>query len=97
MRKIPRLFFEVRCMKPSAAFLFDRRVAHRHVEKGLLTQDAFDQSLAALPDSTANSATTSIPIVKVTARKAAAPKVSAAPVVEDNLYDIDDDDDGDDD
>jgi hypothetical protein len=84
-------------MKPSDAFLFDRRVAHRHVEKGLLSQEAFDQSLEALPDATANSATTSIPIVKVTARKAAVPKVSSASVVEDNLYDIDDDDDGDDD
>lgn len=83
-------------MKPSAAFLYDRRVAHRHIDKGLLSQDAFDQSIAALPDATANSATTSIPIVKVTARKAVAPKVSAAPVVEENLYDIDDDD-GDDD
>ncbi len=84
-------------MKPSDAFLIDRRVAQRHVDKGLLSQEDFDKSLAELPDCTANSATTSIPIVKVAARKNTSPRPAPAPLVDDNLYDIDDDDDGDDD
>lgn len=84
-------------MKPSDAFLIDRRVAHRHIEKGLLAREDFEKSLASLPDAGENATITSIPIVKVTARKSTAPKVAVAPPVEDNLYDIDDDDDGDDD
>jgi hypothetical protein len=84
-------------MKPSADFLRDRRVAQRHVDKGLLPADELQKFIDTLPDAGANSAVTSIPIVKVTARKSVAPKVAPASVVEDNLYDIDDDDDGDDD
>jgi len=84
-------------MKPSADFLRDRRVAQRHVEKGLLPAEELKSFIDGLPDAGVNAAVTSIPIVKVTARKAAAVKVAPASTVEDNLYDIDDDDDGDDD
>lgn len=83
-------------MKPSDAFLLDRRVAQRHVDKGLLSQEDFDKSLADLPDAAPISATTSIPIVKVAARKNMGPKPPPPQIVDENLYDIDDDD-GDDD
>lgn len=83
-------------MKPSDAFLLDRRVAQRHVDKGLLSQEDFDKSLADLPDAGLNSGTTSIPIVKVAARKNLGPRPVAPPPVDENLYDLDDDD-GDDD
>ena len=84
-------------MKPSDAFLIDRRVAQRHIDRGLLSQQYFDKSLSGLADVAGQSVMTSIPIVKVTARKSVAPKVTSANPAEDNLYDLDEDDDGDDD
>lgn len=85
-------------MKPSADFLIDRRVVDRHIDKGIVAREDFEKRLAGLPDASENVATTSIPIVKVTARKSAPvkPAVQALPL-EDSMYDIDDDDDGDDD
>jgi len=83
-------------MKPSADFLRDRRVAQRHVDKGLLPAEELKSFIDGLPDASANAAVTAIPIVKVSARKPATLKAAPAPLIEDNLYDLDDDD-GDDD
>ncbi len=82
-------------MKPSAEFLIDRRLVERHLEKGHLAPEDFQKFLDSLPDAGLNSGVTSIPVVKVSARKSVVPKVSASLPADELEFDDDDDDDGD--
>ena len=85
-------------MKPSADFLIDRRVVERHIEKGLVSRADVDARLAGLPDLTEKTVTTSIPIVKVSTRKASIPRPQIQkPVIniDDLPYDDEDEDDDD--
>jgi hypothetical protein len=73
-------------MKPSADFLIDRRVVERHIEKGLVSRSDVDTRLAGLPDLSSSHAVTSIPIVRVSTRRASIPR----PLIQKPVINIDD-------